>query len=42
MKQKAGLWIDHRKAVMVFLTDGKEEIKEIKDKMKAKETPQAK
>ncbi|MGZ3715828.1 MAG: hypothetical protein ACXVA4_10440 [Ktedonobacterales bacterium] len=33
MKSKVGLWIDHRKAVLVFLTDGKEEIKEIASNM---------
>ncbi len=33
MKSKVGLWIDHRKAVMVFLTDGKEEIREIASNM---------
>ncbi len=27
MKRKVGLWIDHRKAVIVFLADQKEEIK---------------
>jgi len=30
MKKKVGLWIDHRKAVIVFLTDEKEEIKVVK------------
>jgi hypothetical protein len=29
MKKKAGLWIDHRKAVIVFISDQGEEIKEI-------------
>jgi hypothetical protein len=29
MKSKVGLWIDHKKAVMVFLTNGEEEIREI-------------
>jgi stalled ribosome rescue protein Dom34 len=29
MQSKVGLWIDHRKAVMVFLTDGEEEVREI-------------
>jgi hypothetical protein len=33
MKSKVGLWIDHRKAVMVFLTDGEEEIREIVSNM---------
>jgi stalled ribosome rescue protein Dom34 len=33
MKSKVGLWIDHRKAVMVFLTDGREEIREIESNM---------
>jgi stalled ribosome rescue protein Dom34 len=30
MKRKVGLWIDHRKAVIVFLADNEEEIKVIK------------
>ncbi len=30
MKTTAGLWIDHRKAIIVFLNDDKEEIKQIK------------
>ncbi|MFH1416404.1 MAG: hypothetical protein ABIH89_10015 [Elusimicrobiota bacterium] len=30
MKTKTGVWIDHRKAVLVTITDKKEEIKEIK------------
>lgn len=30
MKRKAGLWIDHRKAVIVFLTGEEEEIKLVK------------
>lgn len=30
MKRKAGLWIDHRKAVIVFLSGREEEIKVIK------------
>jgi stalled ribosome rescue protein Dom34 len=30
MKKKVGLWIDHRKAVIVFLTDEEEEIKLVK------------
>jgi len=29
MKKQAGLWIDHRKAVVVFVTDEGEEIKKI-------------
>ena len=29
MKKRAGLWIDHRKAVIVIVTDEGEEIKEI-------------
>ncbi len=29
MKMQAGLWIDHRKAVIVMVTDAGEEIKEI-------------
>ncbi len=29
MKKQVGLWLDHRKAVMVILTDGVGEIKEI-------------
>jgi stalled ribosome rescue protein Dom34 len=33
MNSKVGLWIDHRKAVMVFLTDGREEIREIASHM---------
>jgi hypothetical protein len=30
MKRKAGLWIDHRKAVIVFLAGEAEEIKQVK------------
>ena len=30
MKQKAGLWIDHRKAVIVLLSDDDEDIKVVK------------
>ena len=30
MKRKVGLWIDHRKAVIVFLTGEEEEIKLVK------------
>ena len=30
MKRKVGLWIDHRKAVMVFLTGREQEIKVVK------------
>lgn len=33
MESKVGLWIDHRKAVMVFLTDGGEEIRTIVSNM---------
>ena len=33
MKSKVGLWIDHRKAVLVFLTDGGEEIRNIASNM---------
>lgn len=29
MKKEVGLWIDHREAVIVILTDGQEEIKHI-------------
>ena len=29
MKKNVGVWIDHRKAVIVLLTDGGEEISEI-------------
>ena len=29
MKRKVGLWIDHRKAVIVFLTGEEEEIRTI-------------
>jgi hypothetical protein len=29
MKKQAGLWIDHREAILVILTDGGEEIKHI-------------
>jgi len=31
MKRKVGLWIDHRKAVIVFLASQEEEIKVIPD-----------
>ena len=31
MKRKVGLWIDHRKGVIVFLASQKEEIKVIQD-----------
>jgi hypothetical protein len=31
MKRKVGLWIDNRKAVIVFLASQKEEIKVIQD-----------
>lgn len=33
MKKQAGLWIDHREAIIVLLTDGEEEIKKIKSDM---------
>ena len=33
MKKQAGLWIDHRKAVIVIVTDAGEEIKEITSHM---------
>jgi hypothetical protein len=33
MKKQAGLWIDHRKAVIVIITEAGEEIKEIKSDM---------
>jgi hypothetical protein len=33
MKKQAGLWIDHRKAVVVIITDEGEEIKKIKSDM---------
>ncbi len=33
MKKAAGLWIDHRKAVIVIVTDGKDEIKLIISKI---------
>jgi hypothetical protein len=33
MKKQAGLWIDHRKAVIVIVTESGEEIKEITSKM---------
>jgi len=33
MKKQAGLWIDHRKAVIVIVTDSGEEIKEITSNM---------
>jgi stalled ribosome rescue protein Dom34 len=29
MKKQIGLWIDHREAIIVILTDGKEEVKHI-------------
>jgi len=32
MKKEAGLWIDHRKAVIVIVTDKGEETKEIDSK----------
>jgi len=31
MKRKVGLWIDNRKAVIVFLASQKEEVKVIQD-----------
>lgn len=33
MKKEIGLWIDHRKAVIVLITDEGEEIKKIKSNM---------
>jgi hypothetical protein len=33
MKKQAGLWIDHRKAVIVIVTEAGEEIKEITSNM---------
>ena len=33
MKKQVGLWIDHRKAVIVILKDEEEEIKKIKSNM---------
>jgi len=33
MKKQAGLWIDHRQAVVVLITDDGEEIKKIKSNM---------
>lgn len=33
MKKEVGLWIDHRKAVIVTIKDGKEEIKTLKSNM---------
>ena len=33
MKKQAGLWIDHRKAVVVLVTDEGEEIRKIKSDM---------
>ena len=33
MKKQVGLWIDHRKAVIVTLVDGKEETREIHSDM---------
>jgi stalled ribosome rescue protein Dom34 len=33
MKKEIGLWIDHRKAVIVIIKDGEEEIKKIKSNM---------
>jgi hypothetical protein len=33
MEKKIGLWIDHRKAVIVLVTEAGEEIKEIKSNM---------
>ena len=33
MKKQAGLWIDHRKAVIVIVTEAGEEIKEITSSM---------
>ena len=33
MKKQIGLWIDHRKAIIVTIKDGEEEIKKIKSNM---------
>ncbi len=33
MKKAIGLWIDHRKAVIVIISDGSEEVKEITSNM---------
>jgi hypothetical protein len=33
MKKQAGLWIDHRKAVIVIISDAGEEIKEVTSNM---------
>jgi stalled ribosome rescue protein Dom34 len=33
MKKEIGLWIDHRKAVIVVIKDGEEEVKEIASQM---------
>ena len=33
MKNEIGLWIDHKKAVIVMIKDGEEEIKEITSRM---------
>jgi len=33
MKNKAGLWIDHRKAVIVFVADWEQEIKQIRSNL---------
>lgn len=33
MKKEVGLWIDHREAVVVILTDTREEIKQIKSNL---------
>ena len=33
MKSRVGLWIDHRKAVIVIIKDGEDEIKKIKSNM---------
>jgi hypothetical protein len=33
MKKEIGLWIDHRKAVIVIINDGSEEVKEITSHM---------
>jgi hypothetical protein len=30
MNRQVGLWIDHKKAVIVFLADGREEVREIR------------
>ena len=41
MKTTVGLWIDHRKAVIVFLTGAEEEIKQIKSDVEKPRSPSA-